>query len=573
MNDERGRLGVRRSSFTVHRVALLLLAIAVATLAISSVRLDSATADEGAHIAAGLVKLRHGWLSYFPEQPPLMNVLSALPLGDFRMPDVWQRDLGRGGHWRAGHALLYRSGNDAYALLFRARLPTIALFLALCFAVYFVVKREVGRRWALVAFALTGFCPNLLAHGRLATVDLAVTAFGFIAFAFLQKAVEDRHSCLSPASALPAPENKGDRQECLSSTTRRGGILWGAFCGLFAACALLSKTSGAILVPFFALVVALHVWRTRDWKPLIAPILAAIVAGIGTLYAVTFALASDNYLAAKFAETPRILVPWLQYKQHVDAIRFWYGTGHENPQFLLGQFSRDGWPHYYFVAFLLKTTLAAILLFILTLVAARRRRSLAMHGSLMFIALFFAVSMTSHIALGIRYILPIYPFLYTAIAVALSSVVIDRRRAIAVGVLVAWHCVSSLIAYPSYLSYFNELIGSHRNADRFLIDSNLDWGQDLRRLRVWADANGVDRILVDYFGGGDPAYELGSGAERWSAPQRQLLPKGWFALSRHFYRVSFDPTQSPITYDEYLQASRARYVTTVGGSIDVYRVD
>jgi hypothetical protein len=326
-----------------------------------------------------------------------------------------------------------------------------------------------------------------------------------------------------------------------------------------------------LFVPFFALVVALHVWRTREWRPLVVPALSAVSAGIVTLYVVTFALAGDEYLAARFANTSKVLVPWLEYKLHVDSLR--QSTEHENPQFLLGEFSRRGWAHYYAVAFLLKTTLAAILLFILAAVAARRTRSLALHASLLFIALFVAVMSTTHAAIGIRHILPIYPYLYTATAIALSSVVHERRRAMAVGALVVWHCVSSFIAYPSYISYFNELIGSRRNADRFLIDSNLDWGQDLRRLRLWADANGVDSIRIDYFGGGEPAYEFGPRAQRWPAPRRHLLPKGWFALSRHFYRVSFDPTQSPITYDEYLEASRARYVTTVGGSIDVYRVD
>ena len=525
------------------RAALLLLAVLVAALAVSSVYLDSATADEGAHIAAGLIKLRHGWLSFFPEQPPLMNVLSALPLAEFTMPEVWRNDLGRGGHWRAGHALLYRSGNDAHRLLFLARLPTIALFLALCFAVYHVVASEAGPGWGVVAFALTGFCPNLLAHGRLATVDMAVTAFAFIAFAFLLRAVKTR------------------------------GIAAGALCGVFAMCAVLSKASGVLVPPFLLIAAALHIRKDSNWRPLVKPALAATAAAVVVLYAVTFALASEAYLESAWRDTPRLLVPWLQYKQHVDAIRFWYAAGHEHTQFLLGEFSSNGWPHYYFVAFLLKTPLGAILLLVMAAVAARRSNSLAVHASFLFVALFFAVSMTSHIDLGLRYVLPIYPFLYAAIAIALANVVTEKRRAIAVAVLVGWHCVSSLIAYPSYISYFNELIGSHRNADRFLIDSNLDWGQDLRRLKRWADANGVDFIRLDYFGGGEPAYEFGPRAERFPAPSPQLLPKGWFAVSRHFYRVSFDPRESPIDYDTYLAASKARYVTTVGGSIDVYRVD
>jgi 4-amino-4-deoxy-L-arabinose transferase-like glycosyltransferase len=559
----------------VSRSLLVVLAIAVAALAVTSVRLDSATGDEGAHIAAGVIKLRYGWLSFFPEQPPLMNAISALPLRRFTMPPAWRANLGQRGHWAAGHALLYEAGNDAPRLLLLARLPTIALFLALCFAVYFVVARETTRGWGVVAFALTGFCPTLLAHGRLATVDLGVTAFVFIAFALWLRVlgsagVPPADVTASRAVTLSA-ESRGRRRGTAPHQPARDASA--PLAGVVAMCALLSKTSGVIVVPFLAIVTILHVWRTRLWRPLLASLGAAIAAAIVTLYAVTFALASPEYLAAAFPHTPRLAIPWLQYQLHADAIRFWYTAGHEHPQFLLGQFSRTGWPQYYPIAFLLKTPVPALLLFIGALVASLRRRSLVVDSSLLFIAAFFAIAATSRIDLGIRYILPVYPFLYTAIAIALSRMAIDARRSIAIGVLVAWHCLASLVAWPSYLSYFNELIGSPRNADRFLIDSNLDWGQDLHRLRLWSDAHGVDFLRIDYFGGGDVAYEFGAKGERWTAPRPERLPPGWFAVSRHLYRVSFDPTESPVDYDTYLALSKARYVTTVGGSIDVYRVE
>lgn len=541
MKDERDRsvTPVHRSSFILHRAALVLLAVIIAALAITSVRLDSATADEGAHIAAGVIKLQDGWLSFFPEQPPLMNVLSALAAGDVNLPADYKSDIRRG-HWSVGYQMLYHSGNDPDRLLFRARMPTIALFVALCFAVYWVVAAEVGKTWGVVAFALTGFCPNLLAHGRLATVDLAVTAFAFLSFAFLLRALKTH------------------------------GAIAGALSGIFATCAMLSKTSGAIVPLFLAVAALLHARKETNPKPLLKPAIAAVVAGVATLYLVTFALISDAYIAAQFPNASRIAIPWLQYKYHVDSIRYWYGAGHANPQFFLGQFSTTGWPHYYFIAFLLKTPLGAILLTILALVAARRTSSTALHGSLFFVVLFLLISMTSKIALGIRYVLPIYPFLYAAIPIALAKAIDNQRKRIVVGLLLVWHCLSSLIAWPSYISYFNELIGPHRNADRFLIDSNLDWGQDLRRLRLWCEENKVPFIRIDYFGAGDPAHEFGNRAQRLTAPRPELLPKGWFAVSRHYYRLSFE---YPHNYDDYFEASGARYVTTVGGSIDVYRVE
>lgn len=541
---------VDRLPLVAQRLLLLVLVALVATLGITSVRLDSATADEGAHIASGLIKLRHGWLSFFAEQPPLMNVLSALPLTSVSMDEQWRKTLHTRGHWAAGQRLLYESGNDAYRLLFLARLPTIALFLALCLAVYLLVVHETrSRTWGLFAFALAGFCPNLLAHGRLATVDLGATAFMYFAFAATMLVLR-RHHRLPQAKAA----------------------ILGALAGFFGMCAILSKTSGAFIVPFLVLIVAIHAWKRRSWRPLLAPLLAALVAAVVTLYAVTFALASDEFLRAEHSGTPWLLIPWVQYQVHTDAIRGWFQSGHENPQFLLGEFSRTGWPHYYLVAFLLKTPVGALLLTVLALAAAVRRRQFAADAALLFVVLFFAISATSRIALGLRYVLPVYPFLFSAIAILLPRVIVERKRALLVGALLAWHLAASFAAWPSYLSYFNELIGSHRNADRFLIDSNLDWGQDLRRLGIWMEENEVPFMRVDYFGAGDIRYELGSRAERWTGPRPEPIPPGWFALSRHFYRTSFDPRESPVDYDRYLAASRARYVTTIGGSIDVYRV-
>ncbi|MGZ8832960.1 MAG: hypothetical protein ACXW19_07175, partial [Thermoanaerobaculia bacterium] len=150
-------------------VILVLLTLAIAALSVGSVTLDSATADEPAHIAAGYMKLVYGKLDFFREQPPLMNSITAVPLviAGYRFPpDVHPGE----DHWTVGRRFLYRSGYDAHRILFLARLPTMALLLVLCWLVYLVVARESGSpAWGIAAFALTGFCPNVMAHGRLAT--------------------------------------------------------------------------------------------------------------------------------------------------------------------------------------------------------------------------------------------------------------------------------------------------------------------------------------------------------------------------------------------------------------------
>ncbi len=521
------------------RTSLVLVLASVAALSLGSMWHDSATGDEGAHIAAGLVRLQYGDLRFFPEQPPLMNVISAIPLAvsGVHMPDVWRKT----NHWMAGWVLLYRSGYDADRLLRLARTPTIALFLGLCTMVFWFVRDQTGSgAWALVAALLTGFCPNLMAHGKLAAVDLAVTVFLFAATALFMRLM------------------------------RQPSIPLAIACGAMAACAVLSKTSGLIVIPWLgALYVGGAVARLpREGRAEARPTLVAAATALLVFYAVYLGLARELSLT----------LPFREYAAVVDTIRGWYVQGHAHPQFLLGEFSyARAWPHYYLVAFLLKTPVAAQILFIAACVIAVRRRTFALVACVAFVFLVFAISATSNIALGLRYILPVYPFVYAAIGIALAEearATHAHRKvlAAAVALLVGWHVVANLVAYPSYISYFNEIIGGNRNADRFLIDSNLDWGQDLKRLRIWCDRHKVDFIRIDYFGGGEPAYEFGKRAVRWPAPRPEPLPPGWFAVSRHFYRISFFPKESPVDYDTYLAASHARKVDTIGGSIDVYHV-
>ena len=544
----------------VHVVAVVVVVAVAVSLAVTSVRLDSATSDEPAYLAAGLVKLQHGWLSFFRDQPPLMNVISALPvsLAGYRLTQ-WAPDAN---HWRVGRIFLYRSGHDAYRLLFLARLPTIVVFAALCIAVYVAVLHWSGSWWsALTSLLLTAFCPNLMAHGRLATVDAALAFFLFVAAALMVRLVE------------------------------RPGPAVAAELGVVSAAAVMTKASANIIGPYFVVVLTLALLtktHRRAWRRLLVAFGLAIVAAIVTAEVVILSLASEAYLRAEAAGVPRVAVPFLEYAANLRKILGWYSGGHDNPQFLLGEFSRTGWRSYYFVAFILKTTLPAVVLTIAAIVAFggrawRERRELAPGtfaalALLLFVALFVAAAAAGELALGIRYVLPIYPFLYAVIGivVAQSAAGAERSRALAAGIalLLFWHVAENVRAYPAYISYFNQLIGSHRNADKFLIDSNLDWGQDLRRLDLWCRDNGVKSITVHYFGGADVGWEMRHARPTLlREPGHVPLPKGWFALSRHLYRASFDGRSFPVDYDTYLEGNKAEYVTTVGGSIDVYRLD
>jgi len=519
------------------RRTLVGLMLVAAVLATASMWNDAATADEAAHVASGLLAVTEGRLDFYATQAPLIEALEAAPvaLAGYRVPGEWKRIGNR--PWVVGNLLLYKAGFNPQRILTLARIPVIVLFLALAMLVYWFVAETTGNRWAgVAACALTAFCPTMLAHGRLATVDAGLALFAFLATVlFLQ------------LLAWPS-------------------VIVASLAGIATAFALASKVSGVIVVPYFAILVILWTWRTRatPWRYLLLAALTAVVAFAGI------------YMALGRTLDP--LFPFREYLDEIRAVNRFYGDQYVLPQFLLGEFATGGWPHYNFVALAVKLTIPSLLVLLLgALLSLRRPRFEVMAGSL-FAGLFLLVSAFSSLNLGIRHVLPILPFLYAAGVIAIHDArrgAKERERRLFDGVvalLIGWHVVTAVVAFPSYISYFNPLIGSHRNADRILIDSNLDWGQDLRRLAQWTRDHGIDVMRVHYFGAGSVEHEFGARGERWSAPRRQLLPRGWFAVSRHFYRLSFDPRRSPVNYDEYLRASGAEFITSIGGSIDVYRV-
>jgi hypothetical protein len=175
--------------------------------------------------------------------------------------------------------------------------------------------------------------------------------------------------------------------------------------------------------------------------------------------------------------------------------------------FLDGERSLTGWYRYFPEAFLLKTPLAftALVLWVIAVGVGRTRGRSFDGWCLAALPLLYAViAIQSRFNIGHRHVMPLYPFLCIALAPAGSWLEERGARAVAVAALAASCFVSFALATPRYLSYFNRAAGGPRGASAHLVDSNLDWGQDLRRLRVWMDAHGVPEVDLAYFGTADP---------------------------------------------------------------------
>jgi hypothetical protein len=522
-------VNVKRGKLPIILAPLLLLQLG---LAIGSMRGDSATDDEPAHLTAGYLKLTQGSVSFYRYNPPLGDSLLAIPLlfGQVHLPANWKSSSNP---WNVGKALLYGSGNDADRVLFLARLPALACLIALSLLAAWIAWRTTGSELAaVVAYVLTAFCPNLIAHGRLATNDVELTLFLFVA------AILSIEWVKQPSS----------RNTALAS--------------IAVAAALLTKVSAIILVPWLLLLLWPH---RREWKTyaLRGIMLAACVAAEMELFYIA--------LMRHFS----VSAPFREYAATLDVIHGFVSNGFQKPQYLLRTFSTSGWWYYYPVAFLLKTTLPALLLILVTAAGAVYLRKLP--GALsLFVALYAAAAMASSLALGLRYVLPVYPFVYVIVAcivAELMATVAGREKSIitaATTLLLTWHMAEATLTYPNYIGYFNELIGSRDNADAYLIDSNLDWGQDLDRLAAWASANRIAQINVDYFGGGDVRHSLGDRATLLDGPDPRRHQPGYFAVSKHFYRTSFFYRQYGLDYGQYFAG--ATKIATINGSIDVWRI-
>jgi hypothetical protein len=193
-------------------------------------------------------------------------------------------------------------------------------------------------------------------------------------------------------------------------------------------------------------------------------------------------------------------------------------TGHLS--YLLGKQSQTGWWYYFPVVFLVKTPIADLLLFSVLLLsglvalvrngfsAKLRSVPVAWVTILVPAIVYFGLSMMSRIDLGVRHLLPFYPFFFIALAAGFSALVKSRPPwtgglLIMVGVLLV---AESLSACPDYLSFFNLVSGGTWQGPHYLLDSNIDWGEDLKKLKVYMDAHPAPKYCLEYFGTADPYY-------------------------------------------------------------------
>ena len=528
-----------RTRLLLALAAAILLAAAFVQMALAS-RFASAVVDEPAHLTAGYLSLARGDRTINREHPPLIKDLAALPLLALRpvLPAIEPGSPPPGSEdfeFDYARRFLYRA-NDADRLLAAGRLPVmiLAVFLG---AIVFVWAREVaGIAGALAALALYAFEPNILAHGRLVTTDLGAAAF-----------------CLAALWTL-------------RMASRSGSMIAASACGVLSGCALLSKFSTLLLLPLGALLVILD--RAAAGAPPSDPAIPGARARpslprLAAIGAVILAAAWLVLIAGyRFDGLP---LPRL-YLEGIDIARVKNATV-EGPSYLLGAISKDGFWSYYVVALLVKSPIPLLLLGGAGMVLGAARRTLRREAIWIVVpaaAWIGAMTVLTRAQIGLRYVLPVTPLLCVAGGIA-GAALLERPGRLRRGVLAAlllWQAGAAARIYPYHLAYFNEIAGGPSRGWRWLVDSNLDWGQDLVGLERWLEERGSPPVNLFYFGTADPDHY------RIRRHPYGAARPGLFAISATHLVGVYLPDR------DYLSEFRAlRPEARIGYSILVYRLD
>jgi 4-amino-4-deoxy-L-arabinose transferase-like glycosyltransferase len=526
----------------------VLLALLHAVLAVTATTGKSMTSDEIAHLVAGHAYNRRGDFRLQPENGNLPQRLAGLPMSVAGVPlppptlESWRTaDV-----WNYGHTTFYRQGIAADQWLFLGRGMIALVSAATALIVFFWSRALFGWRGGFLSLALFVFCPAFLAHGALATSDVVMT-FCFVA----SLGAWWRH--------LQTP-----------------GWRWATLSALALGVAFVAKFSAVLLPPMLALTglgwAAGEAGRT-GWRAPLLRLLRSTAFHAATTWAVIWLFYGFRFsaFAPALAEgatfnhgwgwmlhgigLPAKAIWWLQQwrvlpEAWLYGLTFVLQFSRARGAFMSGDYSVTGWVMFFPFAFLVKTTLPFLLLLAggagaagVTAIRIRTRDGLgAVARRLQPLAALFVIywitSLASHLNIGHRHILPTYPVLFIA-AGWLGRGLDPRRPLVLAGItaLTLWHAGESLRARPHYLAYFNPIVGGSGNGWRHLVDSSLDWGQDLPGLKRWLDAHARgEAVFLSYFGTGDPAYE-GIRATMLPTLPEVGTPRRWHALTPGVYAI------------------------------------
>jgi hypothetical protein len=638
---------------TTRLLAISMLAIMAVLLYFSALN-DSATMDELAHIPSAYSYLSQKDYRLNPEHPPLIKDLSAVPLLFLNLnfpTDIKEWKDYINGQWDMGRIFIYESGNDADRIIFWSRLPIMLVALLFGWLLFRWVRSLYGDKVGLLALFFFAFSPTFIAHSRYVTTDLGA-AFGFFI------AISSFLTFLTKKDLAQNDDNfKGKEKKWLLIS----GVAFGI--------AQLLKFSLVIVAPIFVLYGGLWVflrhygnfnWKNfiKDEAKMMGQIIIIGLIGVALIWPV-YAFHTWNYPPEKQANETNFLLSSFGLKPLSNLVIWMAETpvfrslGHYflgvlmvmqraaggNTTYFVGQISASGWSYYFPLLYLLKEHLAFHIFTLIALILGVKnikqsagknmagilgwmKENFVLTASIIFIAIYWLQAISSPLNIGVRHVLPTFPFIYLMISRQIVRWVKSADAETSSGflqsvknlwtkytrpapklmfsiILLAWMIIVTLISFPYYLSFYNELAGGTAKGYKIATDSNYDWGQDLKRLKDWVEkynrcsqtlspeqcignkisiepGKPIEKIAIDYFGGGNPKYYFGEQFEPWWSSRGKPADIKWFAISLTYLMGSH---ARPV--DNFIQKPEDTYswlkgltpVARAGTSIFIYKLD
>jgi len=492
----------------VKKIAPLFLLFIFACLCFFSQASQSVTVDEFHHLPSGIYNLTTFDWRMNDESPPLIKCFPALSIL-ITDPRIDLKSFEKSPNtWAMGYSFM-RLNKDRYQSVFQSgRCFIIILGCLLGWFIYLWAKELYGYPGALFALFLYVFNPNILAHSSLITIDIGASCMIFLSIYCFWKYLNNRN--------------------------RASMMLAGVALGL----AQLAKFTALLLYPIFIFIILIILIRNNNHSSgqptegkisvairyigefCIITLVSMIVINAGYLFSSSFLPLSEYNFSSHFLKSAASVL-WHRFPV---PLPYDYLMGFDTQMsiaaggipfyvsYLMGEHSLTGWWYYYVVAFFVKNPEP---LFIIILLAGaawlgnKKERPdqitvLCVWVPAISYVIYF--SFCTHIPIGIRYILPVFPLLFLASGYLLNPFMLENKTIkTLLAVLAVVYLLIGLSVFPRYLSYFNIVSGGSQNGSFWLIDSNLDWGQNLPGLKKYMDKNNIREIKLGYFGRVDPA--------------------------------------------------------------------
>ena len=469
---------------------------------------------------------------------------------------------------------LFSLGNDLDLAAFLSRIPNIMISLLLGVFIFLYSKRLNGAWAAIISLAMFVFSPSFLAHSPLVTMDVPVSCFYFATIYFLMRFFETMQD--------------------------RYLILTGLSLGL----SLIAKFSALVLVPTLYILLAIYAFNSypresrlksylfllpllplacsykASFKFMAAPLFSFLFLKIFVkngivpsriryacavlliILTIAFTLVILDYTDFKWfpfhGATKAYFKGFSSFEGH--------STGGQGRSYLLGHYYYDTGKWYYFpLAMVFKEPTVFFFLLTFGLTGMFIKRGHAMEKLLLLVpalAYLFMAMFVNKVNIGIRHILPLYPFLYVIVGYGVVVARKFKRTGYLLGTFIMLLIADTVLAYPSHISYFNRLVECSGGGHRFLGDSNIAWGQDWKRLKKYIDKNGLNTVKIQ------ATFTCATNCKYYNIPYEILSDQEKVCPERGYYIIE----KTALVSREIKWADKIRPSARIGGSLLMYKI-